>query len=133
MEIDSNKVCEQLPSVIGKEAIYHERPHVMRVKITSASHDEGGLKFTIQRLEWDGSTGTNKTFNISVCWSDLVVGSELQLIMCFNLPWILHIGQDVLEDVSALMLAGAEHRTVWKRMNRFKGEHWPNRRKRDGK
>jgi len=130
MEIDKKRVSEQLPSVVGKEAIYHERPIVMRVKIMSASHDERRLKVSIQRLEWDGATGTKEMFNISVFWSDLVVGPELQLIMCFNLPWILHIGDDVLEDVSDLKLAGADYRTVWKRMNKFKGEHWPGRRER---
>ena len=125
MEHDKAKIQGELPGLVGKEAIYNERPHVMRVGVLSASSDEGGLSFILQRLEWNGTPQSDQPFRISVSWSDLVYGSGPKLIMAFNLPWILYPDDELVEDVSALILAGAESRTIGKRISRYKQEHWP--------
>ena len=125
MEHDKAKIQGELPGLVGKEAIYHERPHIMRVGVVSASSDEGGLSFILQRLEWDGTPQSEQGFEVSVPWSDLVYGPGPKLIMLFNLPWIMYPDDELVEDVSALILAGAESRTVGKRISRYKREHWP--------
>ena len=125
MEHDKAKIREELPSLVGKEAIYNERPHIMRVGVLSASSDEGGLFFLLKRLEWDGKPRSEESFRISVSWSDLVYGPGPKLIMAFNLPWIMYPDDELVEDVSALILAGAESRTIGKRISRYKKEHWP--------
>jgi len=125
VEHDKKAIQEELQSLVGKEAVYHERPHVMRVGVLSATSDEDGLYFTLQRIGWNGEPRPEERFNISVPWSDLVYAQGPKLIMLFNLPWIMYPDDELVEDISALMLAGADGRTVWKRMNKYKGEHWP--------
>jgi len=114
----------EVPSIIGKQAIYHEG-FLMRVRLHSAHAQGDHLGITFQRMSWDGDTTEAEAHEITAGGDGLIAGPGLRLIMYFHLPWTLYIDEKIVQEVSALVRAEADNRTIARCLSKFKQEHWP--------
>ena len=116
----------EVPSIIGKQAIYHEG-FLMRVRLHSAHAQGDGLRIKFQRMSWDGATTEPEINEISTGGDGLIAGPGLRLIMYFHLPWTLYIGDQIVREVSAHVLAEENDRAIKRSLSDFKRKHWPSR------
>ena len=116
----------EVPGIIGKQAIYHEG-FLMRVRVHSAHAQQDHLGIKFQRMSWDGATTEVEAHEISTGGDGLIAGPGLRLIMYFHLPWTLYIGDQIVQEVSSLILAEENNRAIRRCLSDFKRKHWPSR------
>ena len=114
----------EVPSIIGKQAIYHEG-FLMRVRLHSAHTQGDHLAIKFQRMSWDGDTTEAEAHEITAGGDGLIAGPGLRLIMYFHLPWTLYIGDQIVQEVSAHVLAEENDRDIRRCLSDFKRKHWP--------